>query len=78
MAVHETRQQVIETLNALRKCKMSIINGEAASYTVGSRSVTFLSLKEVNAEIARYEAKLEILDGSATIRGARTVVPLDT
>lgn len=78
MAVHETRQEVVNTLNALRQCKLSIINGEAASYTIGTRSVTFLSLKEVNAEIARYEAKLEILDGSATIRGARTVVPLDT
>lgn len=78
MAVHETRQEVVQMLNALRKCKLSIINGEAASYTIGTRSVTFLSLEEVNAEIARYEAKLEILDGSATIRGARTVVPLDT
>lgn len=78
MAVHETRQEVIATLNALRKCKLSIITGEAASYTIGTRSVTFLSLEEVNAEIARYEAKLEILDGTAKVRGARTVVPLDT
>ncbi len=77
MAIHETREEVVEILNALRQCKLSIIRGEAASYTIGTRSVTFHSLKEVDDQIRAYEAKLEVLDGSAKIRGVRTVVPLD-
>lgn len=78
MAIHMTISEVQEILTALRQCKISIIQGEAASYAVGTRSVTLLSLDQVNAEINRYEAMLEVLQGTAQIRSARTVVPLDT
>lgn len=76
--ITETREQVVETLNALRECKVNIIKGEAASYTIGTRQVTFLRLDEVNQAIREYEQKLDILDGYATIRGGRTVVPIDS
>ena len=52
-----TIQEVKEMLDVLKKCKKSILSGEAASYTVGSRSVTFLSLDEVNAEIEKERSK---------------------
>lgn len=55
----------------------SILSGEAASYTVGSRSVTFLSLDEVNAEIRNYENMLDVLEGTKRARGVRVVVPYD-
>ena len=78
MAIHRTRAEVQAELTALYNCKMSIIRGEAARYTIGTRSVTFISLAQVNAEIKRCEAELEILDGTARARGVRTVVPYDT
>ena len=55
----------------------SILSGEAASYTVGSRSVTFLSLDEVNAEIRNYENMLDVLEGTKKARGVRVVIPYD-
>ena len=69
-----TIQEVKEMLDVLKKCKKSILSGEAASYTVGSRSVTFLSLDEVNAEIRNYE---NMLEGTKRARGVRVVVPYD-
>ena len=77
MAIHETRAEILEILKALREAKLSIIRGESRSYMIGSRQVEFLRLSEVDAQIREYEAKLEVLDGTATYRGARTVVPLD-
>ena len=47
-----TIQEVKEMLDVLKKCKKSILSGEAASYSVGSRSVTFLSLDEVTPRSA--------------------------
>ena len=72
-----TIQEVKEMLDVLKKCKKSILSGEAASYTVGSRSVTFLSLDEVNAEIRNYENMLDVLEGTKRARGVRVVVPYD-
>ena len=78
MATRRTRAEVQAELTALYNCKMSIIRGEAASYSIGTRSVTFISLAQVNAEIKRAEAELDVLDGMAKARGVRTVVPYDT
>lgn len=78
MAVHRTREEINAELSALYQCKMSIIRGEAAEYTIGSRSVTFLSLAQVNNEIKRCESELEVLSGTMRARGVRTVVPYDT
>lgn len=64
-------------LDILKKCKRSILSGEAASYTVGTRSVTFLSLEEVNAEIRNYENMLDVIDGTRRARGVRVVIPYD-
>lgn len=72
-----TIQEVKEMLDVLKKCKKSILSGETASYTVGSRSVTFLSLDEVNAEIRNYENMLDVLEGTKRARGVRVVVPYD-
>ena len=72
-----TIQEVKEMLDVLKKCKKGILSGEAASYTVGSRSVTFLSLDEVNAEIRNYENMLDVLEGTKRARGVRVVVPYD-
>ena len=72
-----TIQEVKEMLDVLKKSKKSILSGEAASYTVGSRSVTFLSLDEVNAEIRNYENMLDVLEGTKRARGVRVVVPYD-
>ena len=72
-----TIQEVKEMLDVLKKCKKIILSGEAASYTVGSRSVTFLSLDEVNAEIRNYENMLDVLEGTKRARGVRVVVPYD-
>ena len=58
-----TIQEVKEMLDVLKSAK-SILSGEAASYSVGSRSVTFLSLDEVNAEIRNYENMLDVLEGT--------------
>lgn len=77
MAIHETREEILEILSALREAKLSIIRGESRSYTIGTRQVEFLRLEEIDAQIKEYEAKLDILDGTATIRGVRSVVPLD-
>ena len=70
-----TIQEVKEMLDVLKKCKKSILSGEAAS--VGSRSVTFLSLDEVNAEIRNYENMLDVLEGTKRARGVRVVIPYD-
>ena len=72
-----TRSEVTEILDILKKCKRSILSGEAASYTVGTRSVTFLSLEEVNAEIRNYENMLDVIDGTRRARGVRVVIPYD-
>ena len=72
-----TRSEVTEMLDILKKCKKSILSGEAASYTVGTRSVTFLSLEEVNAEIRNYENMLDVIDGTRRARGVRVVIPYD-
>ena len=72
-----TRNEVTEMLDILKKCKRSILSGEAASYTVGTRSVTFLSLEEVNAEIRNYENMLDVIDGTRRARGVRVVIPYD-
>lgn len=72
-----TIQEVQEMLDVLKKCKKSILSGEAASYSVGSRSVTFLSLDEVNAEIRNYENMLDVLEGTKRARGVRVVIPYD-
>ena len=72
-----TRSEVVEMLDILKKCKKSILSGEAASYTVGTRSVTFLSLEEVNAEIRNYENMLDVIDGTRRARGVRVVIPYD-
>ncbi len=72
-----TRSEVTEMLDILKKCKRSILSGEAASYTVGTRSVTFLSLEEVNAEIRNYENMLDVIDGTRRARGVRVVIPYD-
>lgn len=72
-----TRSEVVEMLDILKACKKSILSGEAASYTVGSRSVTFLSLEEVNAEIRNYQDMLDVIDGTRKARGVRVIVPYD-
>lgn len=72
-----TRSEVTEMLDILKKCKRSILSGEAASYTIGTRSVTFLSLEEVNAEIRNYENMLDVIDGTRRARGVRVVIPYD-
>lgn len=72
-----TRSEVVEMLDILKKCKKSILSGEAASYTVGTRSVTFLSLEEVNAEIRNYQDMLDVIDGARRARGVRVVIPYD-
>lgn len=72
-----SRSEVLEMLDILKKCKKSILSGEAASYTIGSRSVTFLSLDEVNAEIRAYEDMLDVIDGARRARGVRVVIPYD-
>ena len=72
-----TRSEVVEMLDILKKCKKSILSGEAASYTVGTRSVTFLSLEEVNAEIRNYQDMLDVIDGTRRARGVRVVIPYD-
>lgn len=77
MVIHETREEILEILAALREAKLSIIRGESRSYTIGSRQVEFLRLEEIDDQIKAYEAKLDALDGTATLRGARSVVPLD-
>ena len=72
-----TRSEVVEMLGILKQCKKSILSGEAASYTVGSRSVTFLSLEEVNAEIRSYQDMLDVMDGTRKARGVHVVNPYD-
>ena len=72
-----TIQEVKEMLDVLKKCKKSILSGEVARYSVGSRSVTFLSLDEVNAEIRNYENMLDVLEGTKRARGVRVVIPYD-
>lgn len=72
-----TRSEVVEMLDILKKCKKSILSGEAASYTVGTRSVTFLSLEEVNAEIRNYQDMLDVIDGARRARRVRVVIPYD-
>lgn len=66
-----------EMLEILYRCKKSILSGEAASYTVGTRSVKFLSLDEVNAEIRAVQSELDVLEGRSRARGVRVVVPYD-
>ena len=72
-----SRSEVVEMLDILKTFKKSILSGEAASYTVGSRSVTFLSLEEVNAEIRNYQDMLDVMDGTRKARGVHVVIPYD-
>lgn len=78
MGTSLTLAEVNAILSDLYACKRNIIRGESASYTIGTRSVQFLNLSQVNHEIREYEALREILEGSKSARGVRTVVPLDT
>lgn len=77
MGTHMTLQQARDTLNSLYKAKQDIIDGQAASYRVGSREVVLLSLEDVNTEIKRYESYVDVLSGKRSGRMAKTVVFVD-
>ena len=77
MASHMTLKEAKETLQALYKAKRDIINGQAASYRVGSREVVLLSLEQVNAEIRRHEGLLDTLNNKRSGKMVKTVVFVD-
>jgi len=59
MAIADERKY----LDALRTARLAIIMGGVSSYSVPGRSVTKLSLSQINDEIARTESRIASMSG---------------
>lgn len=67
-------------LSELRKAYLALVNGQVASYTIGSRNLTRLDLTKLKDEIDAMEKELDQLAAVAnggTRRKAVGVIPRD-
>lgn len=69
--ISEVRKWIDICMDAKRK----ILEGRVANYSIGSRSVTYLTLEQVNKELLYWENMLEEIKNGGRSRFKR-VIPL--
>lgn len=78
--LHERLEFRRAALKELRTAYLALVNGQVASYTIGSRNLTRLDLTKLKAEIDAMEKELDqlaALAGGGTRRKAVGVIPRD-
>lgn len=61
-------------LTELRTAYLALVNGQVASYTIGSRNLTRLDLTKLKNEIMGMEKELDALEARASGGGRRKAV----
>lgn len=61
-------------LTELRTAYLALVNGQVASYTIGSRNLTRLDLTKLKNEIMGMEKELDTLEAMAAGGGRRKAV----
>jgi hypothetical protein len=61
-------------LTELRTAYLALVNGQVASYTIGSRNLTRLDLTKLKNEIMGMEKELDALEAMAAGGGRRKAV----
>lgn len=64
-------------LNLCLEAQEKILSGAVHSYTIGSRALTYLDLKEIQAMIDYWSKMVDALNGTYSTRHTRQVVPRD-